>query len=125
MICTGMWRVCGILFELLSTVQPSMSGRKTSSEIAVGVILARERERVHAVGGDQHLEALVMRKIEHHPRIMRIVLDDQRSRIAGLDEVRSSDTPPRGPLAARAIGRGAGAAPHRPRHCPQREAGPT
>src|SRR2546429_2093312 len=34
--CTGMCRVAGSCFSWLSTVQPSMSGRKTSSETAVG-----------------------------------------------------------------------------------------
>ena len=36
MICTGMWRVSGFCLSWLSTVQPSMSGRNTSSETAVG-----------------------------------------------------------------------------------------
>ncbi len=35
-ICTGMWRVNGLCFSWLSTVQPNMSGKNTSSEIAVG-----------------------------------------------------------------------------------------
>ncbi len=35
-ICTGMWRVAGSCFKWLSTVHPSMSGRKTSSETAAG-----------------------------------------------------------------------------------------
>ena len=35
-ICTGIWRVAGLCLSWLSTVQPSMSGRKTSSDTAVG-----------------------------------------------------------------------------------------
>ena len=35
-ICTGMCRVAGFCLSWLSTVQPSMSGRNTSSETAVG-----------------------------------------------------------------------------------------
>ena len=35
-ICTGMWRVAGLCLSWLSTVQPSMSGRNTSREMAVG-----------------------------------------------------------------------------------------
>ncbi len=36
MICTGICRVSGFCLSWLSTVQPSMSGRNTSSETAVG-----------------------------------------------------------------------------------------
>ena len=35
-IWTGMWRVSGFCFNWLSTVQPSMSGRNTSSDTAHG-----------------------------------------------------------------------------------------
>ena len=34
--CTGMWRSAGSCLRWLSTVQPGMSGRKTSSDTAVG-----------------------------------------------------------------------------------------
>jgi hypothetical protein len=37
-ICTGMWRVRGSRLSSESTVQPSMSGRNTSSETALGVM---------------------------------------------------------------------------------------
>lgn len=37
MIWTGICRVCGFCLSWLSTVQPSMSGRKMSSEIAAGL----------------------------------------------------------------------------------------
>ena len=37
--CTGMWRVSGSCFNCESTVQPSMSGRKMSSDTAVGLYL--------------------------------------------------------------------------------------
>ena len=47
-ICTGMWRSVGSCFMWLSTVQPSMSGRNTSSETAVRPELARELQRVGA-----------------------------------------------------------------------------
>ena len=36
-ICTGMWRVAESCLSRASTVQPSMSGRKMSSEIALGL----------------------------------------------------------------------------------------
>ena len=51
-ICTGMWRVSGFCLSWLSTVQPSMSGRKTSSETAVGWILLGEVERIGAAHRD-------------------------------------------------------------------------
>ena len=45
--------------------------------------LLGEFERLTATAGDQHLEALVVRQIDQHPRIMRIVLDDQEDGISG------------------------------------------
>ena len=86
-ICTGIWRVSGSCFSWLNTVQPSMSGRKTSSETAVGLNSRGELERVGAAHGNQHLEAVVVRKIDDDARVMRVVLDDQQHRIARLDVV--------------------------------------
>ena len=83
-ICTGMWRVAGSCLSWLSTVQPSMSGRKTSSETAVGWYCARERQRVGAAHGDQHLEARVVGEVDQDARVVRIVLDDQQHGVAGL-----------------------------------------
>ena len=48
------------------------------------LILLGEIERLGAAGGDQHLESLVAREIDQHPRIMRVVLDDQEDRVARL-----------------------------------------
>ena len=81
-ICTGMCRVAGFCLSWLSTVQPSMSGRNTSSETAVGLIFARQGQRVGAAHRDQHLEAVVVREIDQDARVMRIVLDDQQHGIA-------------------------------------------
>ena len=77
-ICTGMWRVAGSSLRLLSTVQPSMSGRKMSSVIAVGRILPRQRQRRRRRGGDDALEALVARQAEQDARVVRVVVDDQQ-----------------------------------------------
>ena len=79
-ICTGMWRVAGSSLSWLSTVQPSMSGRKMSSEIAAGSELARQGERLRALGGDDALEADVARQAEQDARVVRVVLDDQQHR---------------------------------------------
>ena len=49
------------------------------------LVFARQRERVGAAHRDQHLEAVVVRKIDEHARVVRIVLDDQQHGIAGLD----------------------------------------
>ncbi len=49
------------------------------------LVLLGEIERFGAARGDQHLEALVAGEIDQHPRIMRIVLDDQQDGVAGLE----------------------------------------
>ena len=46
MIWTGMCRVSGLCLSWLSTVQPSMSGRKTSSQTAVGWNCFRQIQRL-------------------------------------------------------------------------------
>ncbi len=86
-ICTGMWRVAGSSLSWLSTVQPSMSGRKISSEMAVGMELPGEGQAQRAFGGDDALEALVARQAQQDARVMRVVLDDQQHRVALLDVV--------------------------------------
>ena len=85
MTCTGMWRVRGLCLSWLSTVQPSMSGRNTSSETAAGWILLGKLQRFRAARGHQHLEALVAGEVDQHPRIVRVVLDDQQDGVAGLE----------------------------------------
>ena len=80
MICTGMCRVSGSSLRLLSTVQPSMSGRKISRVMAVGRYWRASDERLVAAHGDEALESLVPRQAEQHARVMRIVLDDQQDR---------------------------------------------
>ena len=52
MICTGMWRVAGSSFRLFSTVQPSMSGRKMSSVMAVGRYCRASDRPSAPFGGD-------------------------------------------------------------------------
>ena len=84
-ICTGMCRVAGSCFSWLSTVQPSMSGRNTSSETAVGWYSRASASASAPRIGDQHLEALVVRQIDQDARVVRIVLDDQQHRVAGLE----------------------------------------
>ena len=77
-ICTGMCRVAGSSFRLFSTVQPSMSGRNTSSVMAVGRILPRERQGRLAAVGDDALEPVVAREAEQHARVVRVVVHDEQ-----------------------------------------------
>ena len=87
MICTGMWRVRGSSFRLLSTVQPSMSGRKMSSVMAVGRNWRARPAPIAPSVGDDALEALVAGQAEQHPRVVRIVLDDEQHAVALRDLV--------------------------------------
>ena len=50
-----------------------------------GLILLGEIERLGAARGDQDLEALVARQIDQHARVMRVVFDDQKNGVAGLE----------------------------------------
>ena len=77
-ICTGMCRVAGSSLRLLSTVQPSMSGRKMSSVMAVGRYWRASASAACPRFGDDALEALVARQPEQDARVVRIVLDDQQ-----------------------------------------------
>ena len=47
--------------------------------------LLGEFERLGAAAGDQHLEALVAGQIDQHPRITRIVFDDQEDAISRFE----------------------------------------
>ena len=81
-----MWRVAGSCFRWLSTVQPSMSGKKTSSDTAVGWY-SRASASASAPHSHQYLESLVARKIAEHAGIVRVVFDNQQDRIVGLQIV--------------------------------------
>ncbi len=59
-----------------------MSGRKTSSEMAVGLYSRASASASAPVMRDQHLESLVARQIAEHAGIVRIVFDDQQHRVA-------------------------------------------
>ena len=80
-----MCRVAGSSLRLFSTVQPSMSGRNTSSVIAVGRYCLASDERRLAAVRDDALEALVARQPEQHARVMRIVVDDEQDAVARVD----------------------------------------
>ena len=50
-------------------------------------VLSRERQRRLPAVGDNALEALVSRKTQEHPRVVRIVVDDQKNVVAVRDLV--------------------------------------
>ena len=68
-------------FQLVQTVQPRMSGRKMSSEMADRTILPRERDARRALCGDNSFKTLVSRQAQKNAGIVRIVLDDQHHRV--------------------------------------------
>ena len=98
-----MWRVAGSCFSWLSTVQPSMSGRKTSSEMALGWY-SRARASASAPRmATSTLKPAVVRQIGQDARVVRIVLDDRAApRRPAATVSRSSGTARR-----RSAGRGA------------------
>jgi hypothetical protein len=67
----------GSSLSWFSTVQPSMSGRKISSEMAAGGTAARGKGRWRPCGDDA-LEALVARQAQQDARVVRVVLDDEQ-----------------------------------------------
>ena len=77
-----MWRVAGSSLRLFSTVQPSMSGRKMSSVIAVGRYCRASASAALPAVRDDALEALVARQAEQDARVVRIVLDDEQHGVA-------------------------------------------
>ena len=62
-----------------------MSGRNTSSDTARRLELLRELQRLGAARRHQDLEALVAGEIDQHPRIMRVILDDQKNSVARFE----------------------------------------
>jgi len=67
----------GSCLRWFNTVQPNMSGKNTSSEMAVGGIPGK-RQGLGASAGMENLESLVSRKVTHQAGIVHIVFDDQQ-----------------------------------------------
>ena len=74
-----------ILLELAEHVPAQHVGQEHVERDRGRLILLGQIERVFAAHRQQHLEALVAGEIDQDARIVRIVLDDQQQRIAGLD----------------------------------------
>ena len=50
-------------------------------------VLARQRQRGRAAIGDDALEAAIAGQAEQHPRVVRVVLDNQQCLVAGFDAI--------------------------------------
>ena len=80
-----MCRVAGFCLSWLSTVQPSMSGRNTSSDTAVGWYSRASASASAPRIATSTFKPVIVRQIDQDARVMRIVLDDQQHRVARLD----------------------------------------
>ena len=76
-----------VLLQLAQHAPAQHVGQEHIERHCVGFVFACQRQRIGAAHRDQDLDPLVMREIGHDPRIMRIVLDDQQHRLAGLETV--------------------------------------
>ena len=76
-----------ILLELVEHRPAQHVGKENVERHRRWPVFQREFERILAARCDQNLESLVMRKIHHDARVVRIVLHDQQGGIAGLDVV--------------------------------------
>ena len=74
-----------ILLELAQHRPAQHVGQEDVERYRRRLILLGEIERIVAAHRHQHLEALVMREIDQDARVMRIVLDDEKDSVAGLD----------------------------------------
>ena len=73
------------MLELTEHVPAQHVGKENIERHRRRLVLLREIERIVAAHRQQRLEALVAGKIDQGSRIVRIILDDQKNRISGLD----------------------------------------
>src|SRR5256885_5209177 len=57
------------------------------------LVLLGELERIGAAHRDQDLESLLARQVDHDPRVMRIVLDDEQDRIRSEEHTSELQSP--------------------------------
>ena len=86
-ICTGMWRVVGVLLEAREHGPAEHVGQEDVERDRGRPVLAHQAQRLGAAVGDQHLEAARAREVAQHRRVVRVVLDDQQRRLAGIQRV--------------------------------------
>ena len=77
-----------IVLELVEHRPAEHVGQEDVERDRGRLVLARERQRLRAALGDQHLEAVVARQARAARGVVRIVLDDQQHAVAGLDRRR-------------------------------------
>ena len=76
---------CRVLLELAQHRPAEHVGQEHVERNCGRLVLLGEIQRLGAARGDQHPETPVAGEIDHDPRIVRIVLDDQQGIVARLD----------------------------------------
>jgi len=74
-----------ILLELAQNRPAQHVGQEHVERHRRGLVLLGEVEGIGPPHRHQHLEALVARQLDHDARVVRVVLDNEQDRIAGLD----------------------------------------
>ena len=74
----------GILLQLAEDGPAEHVGQEDVERHRGRPVLARQRQRVGAARRGQHLEAVVVGEVDEHSRVVRVVLDDEQRRLAGL-----------------------------------------
>ena len=71
-----------VLLELAQHGPAEHVGQEHIERYGSGLVLARQRQRVGATHGHQHLQPMVVCEIDQDARVVWIVLDDQEHVIA-------------------------------------------
>src|ERR1043165_6530650 len=86
MICTGIWRVVGSRL-LIEDGPAEHVGEEDVERDGRRIVLTGQRDCDAAALGDDPLETLVVGKSEQNASEVRIVLDDEQHRIAGVQTI--------------------------------------
>ena len=73
-----------ILFQMIEHRPAQHVGQEDIQRYRCGMEFAGQGQGFCAIHRDQHLESRVARQIAQHPRVVRIIFDDQQDRIVGL-----------------------------------------
>ena len=73
-----------VLFQLIEYRPPQHIWQEYVERHGSRMELTRERERVGAAHRDDHLESLIVGKVDEDAGVMRVVLDNQEYRVLGL-----------------------------------------
>src|ERR1700742_5073983 len=88
----------GVLLELAQDRPTEHVRQENVERYGAWVMRARQGERIGAAMRDQHLESFVFRQLDHDPRVMRIVFDNQYDAVVWLDIVAVIDDQLRRPF---------------------------